>query len=53
LQEGQLGGRTLAAEVMHVMAERTAIRRVGPMGEDNGPTPKPPGGTGGATGKLR
>lgn len=28
---------------MHNMAERPAIERVGPMGEDNGPTPKPQG----------
>ena len=25
------------------MTERPAIERVGPMGEDNGPTPKPQG----------
>jgi hypothetical protein len=29
--------------VMHNMVERPAIERVGPMGEDNGPTQSPQG----------
>jgi hypothetical protein len=38
------------AEAIFNMTERPPIERVGPGGEDKGPTPKPPGGAGGITG---
>ena len=45
-----MGERTWENQAMHIITESLAIERVGPMGEDNGPTPKPPGGAGGTTG---
>jgi hypothetical protein len=40
----------LGNKAMHNMTERPGIERVGPMGEDNGPTPKPPRGSWGCYG---